>query len=144
MKSAHGKSSHGESGSNLTRSLSDAVTIGAQVRRAVESAHSSRAFVSPESEATLFRIYTEDFPVVGLVSKYFQGATLFHPTGIWNGNVESALIIEIVGSFSDRNNVVALAADIALANKQEVVMVTWQNARTFDRVNVFGESTVSH
>jgi hypothetical protein len=52
--------------------------------------------------------------------------------------VERSNVVEIIGTFADRNKVVRFAADLAHGWKQAEVLVTWQNARTFETVTVFG------
>lgn len=126
---------HGQSTSNLTRGLA----------AAQEAAHAAR--IAPPAPGTLrredliptlFRIHTEDLPgFVPLVSRYFTGATLTPVTGIWKGNVEAAMVIELVQPYRERANVLKLAEDIRRTNKQEAVMVTMQNnAVGFDTVMV--------
>lgn len=97
-----------------------------------------------DSAATVYRIYTEDKPVVGIVCKYFDGASIFHPTGVWKGQVEAGLVVEIVDTFDARAKVVMLAAEIADTFAQDMVLLTWQSSHGFERVNVYGTAKVSH
>ena len=88
---------------------------------------------------TVYRIYTEDKPVVGIIARYFEGYTLFHGTGVYKSQLESSVVIEIVDAFQYRDKVVRLAAEIADANRQAEVLVTWQSSHGFERVRVFGK-----
>lgn len=75
---------------------------------------------------TLYTLYTEDKPnVAELVSRYFTGATIYHASGLWNGALESTIVVEIVASETDLQNIVNLAGDIKHANAQDSVLVTW-------------------
>lgn len=124
-----------------TARLAEAQERAAIVKRgwlAQVSASSPDALAS-ESLPTVFKLYTEDKPVVRLVSGYFEGASLHHVTGIWQGNVEAGLVIEILAPYSSRKLALKLAADIALQNEQSAVLVTWHNARGFEQVTVLGE-----
>ena len=77
----------------------------------------------------LIRICTENKnrAQVGIeVGKYFDGYSLFQGVGMWKGQVEHSLLIEIA---VDTNHTIARAAALALANdikilnKQEAVLV---------------------
>ena len=93
---------------NLTRTLADA-----QERHAQET-------------AIVYRLYTEDKPgLVDLVKRYVPGATLFYGIGLYDGHVEAARVIEIVGTLADLQSIVHLAGDIRVTNAQTSVLVTW-------------------
>lgn len=78
------------------------------------------------SAAVVYRLYTEArMNLSDIVSRYFHGATLFYANGLWNGALESSVVIEIVGSASDLQSITHLAGDIRHANNQTAVLVTW-------------------
>lgn len=79
----------------------------------------------------LYRIITEDKEPQ---SRYDQatelfnrlgikGATVSRARGVWRGQWENSLIIEIAGTEADRSKVWALAQAIKQANKQEAVLM---------------------
>ena len=77
----------------------------------------------------IIRICTENKnrgQVVIEVDKYFDCYSLFQGVGMWNGQIEHSLLIEIA---VDTNHTIARAAALALANdikilnKQEAVLV---------------------
>jgi hypothetical protein len=85
------------------------------------------------NQAIVYRLYTEDtgtkgqLSVVGLVSRYFKGATFLFGKGLWNSVLEQSLVIEIIGSAADLQSIVHLAGDIRQVNSQFSVLVTWNN-----------------
>jgi len=81
----------------------------------------------------VYRLYTEyNENLLALTSRYFQGATLFSGTGIYQGHVEHSGMLEIIGKMSDLQTVVFLAGDIKLHNTQSSVLVTWQDVSQLD------------
>ena len=73
-----------------------------------------------------FRIYTENknlHRVEKIISKYFQGFTVYKATGHWRLQQENSLIIEILGESSIIDKVNRLAKEIKKANKQEAVLI---------------------
>lgn len=128
MRNAHTNSVHGQSGSTLTRGLADA-----QI-----AAHDAKT--AGIGIPAVFRLYTEDKSVVRLLeANGFDGATLFHGTGVWQGTVEASLVIEILATLADRERIIRLARSIALANTQSEVLVTWNSSKGFDVARVFGK-----
>jgi hypothetical protein len=76
---------------------------------------------------TLYRIYTEDVhrdTIVRTVAARFQGFTVLTAQGYWDGTAESSVVVEIVGTAADRDNVHAAARAIKLHNSQQAVLVT--------------------
>jgi hypothetical protein len=101
----------------LTRKLAQAQETFAADKRA------SRAEVSPSVE---YRLYTEFYPnLLELTARYFDGATLYFGTGLYEGNTESGGVIEIVATKDDLQKVVFLAGDIKHVNAQKSVLVTY-------------------
>lgn len=79
----------------------------------------------------LYRIYTEsnlefDKTAISFVSDYFEGFTVIHAKGYWQGQAEDSLIIEIVATPQDRIRIVQIAQNIKSANGQQAVMLTIQ------------------
>lgn len=74
----------------------------------------------------IYRISTEDKNpelVNKLVSKKFDGFTVYHATGFWKHEQEKSLIIEIEGTESINNEVLNLCHEIKLKNQQESVLL---------------------
>ena len=83
-----------------------------------------------------YRLYTEGVgDIVGLVSRYFAGATIIPALGVWGGEVESSAVIEILGTDADLQRVVDLAGDIRVTNKQYAVYVTRDTLVDFREVS---------
>lgn len=75
----------------------------------------------------VFRIYTEDLlNLHTVVPMVFEGATIIKAQGIWQGQTELAIIVEIIGSIADRGKVRELAELILIKNSQATVLVTEQ------------------
>ena len=71
-----------------------------------------------------YSIYTEFFTnLLDLTARYFDGATLYFGTGLYEGNTESTGVIEIVGTAADLQSVVFLAGDIKSVNRQASVLI---------------------
>jgi hypothetical protein len=80
-----------------------------------------------EDTPVVFRLYTEEKPRNHrLVARYFPGATIYSAQGLWQGDLESTDVIEIIGTIADLQTVVNLAGDIKYVNNQTFVLVTWQ------------------
>lgn len=70
-----------------------------------------------------WRIYTEDQPSIrDAVAQAVEGATLITGSGLWRGNWENSLVVELVGVTKDA--VLFLANRIKEVGKQEAVLVT--------------------
>lgn len=97
------------------------------------------------TQPTLFRLHTEDVSGFAtlLARRGFDAATIIPATGIWKGNIEGAVIIELVQPASARENVLQLAEDIRAAHKQEAVLVTILNTQGFDAVMVTADALVT-
>ncbi len=123
---------HGQSSNVRTRALAEAQTLHAYANRPIAS----------EALATVYRVYVANeknyafYPY--FLANGIQGATILSATGIWQGTAERSNVVEIIGTFEDRNKVIKFAADLAHGWKQSEVLVTWQNARTFESVTVYG------
>lgn len=77
---------------------------------------------------TVIKIYTEEKKnLPQLTNKYFQGATLYRATGIWEGIQEKATIIEIYGNGTNFDKAIELAEEINLINNQQATLVVSQN-----------------
>ena len=99
---------------NLTRKLASA-----QESHAV----SSRATVTP---SIVYRIYTEFYPnLVDLTLRYFAGSTHYFGNGVYEGNIESAGVIEVIADLDALQSIVHLAGDIKEVNRQDSVLVTY-------------------
>ncbi len=79
-------------------------------------------------QAVIYRIYTEDkdfrHELHDLINKQFDGYTLITGVGVYKGKREQALIVEIIGEYSDKSRVLRLAAEIKILGEQESVLVT--------------------
>ena len=91
-----------------------------------------------QNTAIVYRLYTEDIADDGnsglelLVSRYFKGATIYATTGLWLGNRESGLVVEIIATAADLQAIVHLAGDIKVQNHQSSVLVTWAPVSRLD------------
>jgi hypothetical protein len=122
---------HGQSTNAITRNLANAQTL--------------KAYANPpvlDSRATVYRVYVANVDYAPflpyLTANGIEGATILSATGIWQGSVERSNVVEIIGTFADRNKVVQFASALAHGWNQSEVLVTWQNARTFETVTVYG------
>ena len=73
-----------------------------------------------------FRIYTENKnkeDIQALVSKYFEGFTLYEAKGVWKGKSEPSLVIEVLGHGSLTGIVREVAEKIKKLNNQEAILV---------------------
>lgn len=78
----------------------------------------------------MYRLYTEARPnLTALVTRSgFTGATIYSATGLYEGKMENAAVIEIIAPDSHSRTIMeriaALATDIATVNRQTSVLVT--------------------
>lgn len=87
------------------------------------------------SQATIFRLYTEhvaDFDYSTLVARYFPGATIYATTGLYGGQTEPGLVIEVSADLRDIQRAFDLAGDIRVACAQTSVLVTWAKVNAFE------------
>jgi len=78
----------------------------------------------------LYRIFTEHKNtehVTKIVGRYFKGFTLLNGIGYWQGMPEQSLVVEIIGTESDRAAIEAIAYEIKKANAQEAVLIQETN-----------------
>lgn len=75
----------------------------------------------------LYRLFTENKnyeQVKKLVCKYFDGATIIKAEGIWQGESEHSLIIEICwGVITSKNEIDQLCYAIKKLNQQDKILV---------------------
>jgi hypothetical protein len=85
--------------------------------------------VTPKpNQAVVYRLYTEDLGnLTELASRYFSGFTLLFGNGVWQGVGESSVVIEVIGTTADLEQIAYLAEDIRRENNQSSVLVTWAN-----------------
>ena len=82
----------------------------------------------------LYRIYTEDKnreKIEQYASEFLEGFTILTGVGHWRGRPEQCLIIEVLGSEANRDNVLRIASRIKTRNKQDSVAVTEQEVKTY-------------
>ena len=73
-----------------------------------------------------YRIYTEDKnpeKIKKILSKYFDGFTLYKAQGFWRLQKENTLVIEILGASEIIDKVNKVAKRIKSENNQEAVLV---------------------
>jgi hypothetical protein len=74
-----------------------------------------------------YRIYTERKNVDGIkeiLDDGFDGYTLIFAAGVWEGETESSLIIEIIGETKQSYTIHCVAKEIAHLNNQDAVLIT--------------------
>ena len=74
----------------------------------------------------LTRICTEDKnreAILGIVSEYFEGATIIPAVGLYKREVEKSLIIELAHGVEDAKALEEMIEDIRKFNGQECMMV---------------------
>lgn len=84
--------------------------------------------------AITYRLYTEDRAnLLTLAGRYFPGFTLINAIGVWEGQTELSKVIEIVtdASIEAQQKIFNLAGDIAQANEQTAVLITWTPGSAF-------------
>lgn len=91
---------------------------------------------------TVYRIYTEDInreDTIKLVSKWFDGFTVYQAMGYWQGKAESSLIFEVIACQENFTSPVydyairvqTVCKLIAEQNKQADVMVSTSPCEVF-------------
>ena len=78
------------------------------------------------SNSATFRIYTEDKnqeKIEEILSKHFQGFTIYKAEGYWRLQKENSLIIEILGESEAIKRINQVAMEIKKANDQQAVLV---------------------
>lgn len=95
-----------------------------------QEAH-ARARTAPDvapadaSRDVTWRLYTEDRSTVpSIVADYFDGATMFTATGLWKGQTEQSVVVEVIAPITSRARIIAVARRIIELNNQEAVLVT--------------------
>ena len=84
-------------------------------------------------QAVRYRLYTENAAnLPKLVARYFDGATIYDGLGLWQGEQEQSAVIEVIASRADLQQILNLAGDIRVTNRQQSVLVTWENVSRFD------------
>ncbi len=76
---------------------------------------------------TIYRIYTEDVnrqTIEDLAAQEFTSYTIIEAAGVWRGTKERSVIIEVIGTSSDKAGVYAVAKQIRGYNNQDAVLVT--------------------
>jgi len=76
----------------------------------------------------LFRIFTEsredfDKVTVETVGRAFQGYTVYHSDGIWQGHAEKSLVVEILANDEDFIKIKDIAREIKSLNFQQAVLI---------------------
>ena len=72
---------------------------------------------------TRYRLYTERFDnVPAIASKYFDGFTVYHTVGYWQGTAEDSVVVEVLTD--EHAKVSALARELRKTNDQQAVLVT--------------------
>lgn len=74
----------------------------------------------------MFRVFTEDVnrpKIEAIAGKFFPAFTMMPAQGIWNGQKENSLVIEVIGDKNLEEPVNLMAQEIKLANRQESVLV---------------------
>lgn len=76
----------------------------------------------------LCRILTENKnyqDIVKLVDKYFSGAIIIKADGLWQGQIEHSLVIEISIDHNEQSDIEHLAFAIKKHNEQDAVLVQY-------------------
>ncbi|TES90055.1 MAG: hypothetical protein E3J87_10780 [Candidatus Cloacimonadota bacterium] len=79
-----------------------------------------------ENQSATFRIYTENKnqdKIEEIISRYFDGFTIYKAEGFWRLQKEKTLIIEILGESDIVSKINSAAREIKSANNQEAVIV---------------------
>ena len=74
-----------------------------------------------------YRIYTERKNIGGIkeiLDDGFDGYTLIDTVGVWEGETESSLIIEIIGEENQAYDIRTVAQVIGRLNCQDAVLIT--------------------
>lgn len=110
--------------SSLTRSLIKAQEQHAATQKLKPTTGYYRLYVGSDYDALLTQDYAFD-----LVSRYFDGATFTPALGLWKGNKEYFLVIDIITD--DRQNVFNLAGDLRVRFGQQAVLIVWSAVSSF-------------
>jgi hypothetical protein len=109
---------------------------GTYDKSALARAQESQAQIG-RHQPTLFRLYTESREnIPQLVSRYFEGFTVYRAVGYWQGQPEASDSIDILTDSSDIRSIFYLAEDIRRENAQQCVVVTWFDAQGLHRFDV--------
>ena len=106
----------------------------AQERHA-ERARSNKHDEHDSAERMLFSLYTEDKnreTIIMLVCRRFNGATFTYTDGLWKGQVEQSVRIDVLSDFGAFATILQLADDIKVRNGQSAVLVTWHRVSTLE------------
>ena len=111
-----------------TSSLTQALTRSQESRakRATNQTRVFRLYLSEVHEVHDSRKTRE------LITRYFSGATMFHASGIWQGQPEPATVIEIIGTAADFQKAVDLAGDLREVFNQDSVYLTQSSVQALD------------
>jgi hypothetical protein len=86
-----------------------------------------------ENKSVTYRVYTEEKDNLdSLAHRYFDGFTRLYGVGSYKGTLESTVVLEIIGTPADLQNIVNLAGDIRGVNAQESVLITWSEVSRLD------------
>lgn len=108
--------------STLTRNLAASQESAAVVNQAANAGTSNAGVLH---NVVRYRLYTENTrSVIDIVSQHFDAASFYFGVGLWQGNRENSITIEIIGSDADYTRVLALAEDIKVRGRQSAVLVT--------------------
>lgn len=78
------------------------------------------------NNSATFRIYTENKnlkEIEKILSKHFEGFTIYKAAGFWRLQKEKVLVIEILGQSKIIKEINAAAKEIKKQNSQEAVLV---------------------
>lgn len=105
--------------------------LGSTLRHNLAEAQERKA-ETDRQQSVVYHIYTEDKrEAVGpLIRRYFPCATLYTATGIWHGETERALVIEIVADANALQSIVFLVGDIKAVLEQSAVLLAWWPANS--------------
>ncbi len=110
------------------RSVSEAQERSVKLRNIARENAAKR-----ESKSVTYRLYTEEKDNLdSLTHRYFDAFTRLYGVGSYKGTLESAVIVEIIGTPADLQKVINLAGDIRVVNAQESVLVTWSEVSRLD------------
>ena len=83
-----------------------------------------------------YNIYTEDINRKGILdllnnAYVIKGYNLQELTGYWQGKTEKSLKIEIISDITFFDTVSGLAYDIKILNRQEAILLTQENIKSY-------------
>lgn len=85
------------------------------------------AHIEPVTRNSLFRLYTENknVPLIKeILDEHLESYTVFFCMGVWHGEKEQSLVIEILGPSAWRQKIEGLEAKIRTALEQQAVLLT--------------------